>query len=105
MSDELNQPRCWSGPSKYASHGHASPRALSTARCVVPESNHTSRMSVSFLNGPADAHEGQRKSSGTNASAGSVTHTSEFAARTFAATLAMISGCALGTSFTPASTG
>ena len=50
-SDEWNQPRCWSWPSRYRSaSGPVSwpapacePR--STVVWVVPESNHTSRMS------------------------------------------------------------
>src|SRR5579863_10519571 len=52
MSRELwNQPRYWSPPSMYISEGQVRPnRWLSTARWLDPESNHTSRMSVSLLN-------------------------------------------------------
>ena len=50
ISSELwNQPRYWSGPSRYMSAGHMlTCRASSTARCEEPESNHTSRMSISL---------------------------------------------------------
>src|ERR1700735_87981 len=48
-SDELNHPRACSTASRYASAGHfSSGRALSTAACDEPESNHTSRMSSSL---------------------------------------------------------
>ncbi|MNM99969.1 hypothetical protein D3C81_1125490 [compost metagenome] len=50
-SDEWNQPRCWSEPSRYRSaRGPVSwpigcePRR--TCQCVVPESNQTSRVSL-----------------------------------------------------------
>src|SRR5215831_416118 len=51
-SSELwNQPRYWSPPSRYTSAGQGRPkRWLSTARWLEPESNHTSRMSLSLLN-------------------------------------------------------
>ena len=59
-SEEWNQPRCWSWPSKYRSASGPSlcaytyePSAFlspwlpfKTVVCVVPESNHTSRISV-----------------------------------------------------------
>src|SRR5471030_2013391 len=50
-SDEWNQPRCWSEPSRYRSAGKAScslcePRK--TVWCVVPESNQTSSVSLFF---------------------------------------------------------
>src|SRR5690606_8016412 len=57
-SDEWNQPRCWSEPSRYRSAGHASSSACepltawswppSTVACVVPESNQTSSVSRFF---------------------------------------------------------
>ena len=51
ISSELwNQPRYWSGPSKYTSAGHSGP--FNTARCDEPESNHTSRMSFSLRHFP-----------------------------------------------------
>ena len=87
ISDELNQPRCWSGPSKYSTRPrsahtrvHASRNAgcvVCVARCVQPESNHTSRMSVSFLNGPEAPQPGHRKPGGTKRSTGSSYHESE----------------------------
>src|SRR4051812_11469981 len=51
LKDELNQPRYWSPPSRYTSAGNrsVSPRVSKTATHDEPESNHTSRMSVSFL--------------------------------------------------------
>src|SRR6266568_6729292 len=50
-SDDWNQPRCWSCPSRYTAAGHvSSERVFKTAMCEHPESNHTSRMSVSFRN-------------------------------------------------------
>ena len=51
VNNELwNQPRCWSEPSKYKSAGCCnSGRRLSTAACVEPESNQTSKVSVTFL--------------------------------------------------------
>ena len=45
---DWNQPRCWSEPSRYRSAGLPKPRAASTASWVTPESNQTSRMSVTF---------------------------------------------------------
>src|SRR5277367_4615901 len=48
-SNELwNQPRYWSGPSRYTSASQRWLSRVSTARCVEPDSNHTSRMSVSL---------------------------------------------------------
>ena len=68
MSEELNQPRCWSGPSKYttlpvparaAAHAGTSSGCWTwMARCVEPESNHTSSTSVSRRNGPLPPHFG-----------------------------------------------
>src|SRR3546814_18378571 len=45
-SDDWNQPRCWSEPSRYRSAGLPRPRSSSTVSWVTPESNQTSRMSV-----------------------------------------------------------
>src|ERR1700722_15692045 len=49
--EEWNHPRCWAPPSRYRSAGQGKlgswPR---TAAWLDPDSNHTSRMSVSFLN-------------------------------------------------------
>src|SRR5258706_368615 len=50
-SEEWNQPRCWSEPSRYMSAGkldssRCEPR--STVKCVVPESNQTSSVSRAF---------------------------------------------------------
>ena len=50
-SEEWNQPRCWSLPSRYRSAGE--PRSAfgsRTAAWETPESNQTSRMSISFSN-------------------------------------------------------
>src|SRR4029077_4603050 len=49
-SSELwNQPRYWSPPSRYMSAGQGREFCgVSTARWLTPESNHTSRMSVSL---------------------------------------------------------
>src|SRR5690349_19486834 len=48
-SDEWNQPRCWSEPSRYIEAGNLrSVHCLelrSTQACVVPDSNQTSRIS------------------------------------------------------------
>src|SRR5690349_5710736 len=47
-SDEWNQPRCWSEPSRYRSAGNcesARCEPRSTVKCVEPESNHTSSVS------------------------------------------------------------
>src|SRR5690242_1101571 len=51
-SSELwNQPRYWSPPSRYTSDGQGRLfLSVSTARWLDPESNHTSRMSLSLLN-------------------------------------------------------
>ena len=50
-SEEWNQPRCWSEPSRYMSAGQrSSGRVSSTAAWLQPESNQTSRMSVSLRN-------------------------------------------------------
>src|SRR5437868_3649325 len=54
ISNELwNQPRYWSGPSRYISAGQGNsalglPGGSSTARCDDPESNQTSRISLSL---------------------------------------------------------
>ena len=48
--EELNQPRCWSEPSRYIAHGTSKPLTSSTPDQEEPESNHTSMISVSFLN-------------------------------------------------------
>ena len=45
-SDEWNQPRCWSEPSRYRSAGQGRPRASSTKAWVEPDSNQTSTMSM-----------------------------------------------------------
>ena len=45
-SEEWNQPRCWSVPSRYRSAGQGRPRASSTKAWVEPLSNHTSTMSI-----------------------------------------------------------
>src|SRR5690625_1775576 len=51
--EELNQPRYWSLPSKYTSAGRLwSSRCVNTASWDEPESNHTSIISVSFVNSP-----------------------------------------------------
>ncbi len=50
-SDEWNQPRCWSEPSRYMSAGKCDSAACeprSTVSCVVPESNQTSSVSLFF---------------------------------------------------------
>jgi hypothetical protein len=50
-SDEWNQPRCWSDPSRYISAGKCDSAACeprSTVSCVVPESNQTSSVSLFF---------------------------------------------------------
>src|SRR5471030_117496 len=48
-SDEWNQPRCWSEPSRYRSAGHLRSGLPSSVKtCVQPESNQTSRMSVTW---------------------------------------------------------
>ena len=45
--DDWNQPRCWSEPSRYIWAGRSSSsRSSSTQRWETPESNQTSRMSV-----------------------------------------------------------
>ena len=49
-SEDWNQPRCWSEPSRYMSAGQRSPsseRCLSTLWCETPDSHHTSRISGS----------------------------------------------------------
>src|SRR5471032_3423005 len=49
-SDEWNQPRCWSDPSRYRSTG--SPidgSGAQTAYHDAPDSNHTSTMSFSLM--------------------------------------------------------
>ncbi len=49
-SDDWNQPRCWSEPSRYMFAGlRSSGRVSSTLVCEQPDSNHTSTMSVSGL--------------------------------------------------------
>ncbi len=50
-SDEWNQPRCWSEPSRYMSAGKCDTSACdprSTVWCVEPESNQTSSVSRFF---------------------------------------------------------
>src|SRR4051812_24055587 len=57
-SEEWNQPRCWSEPSRYRSDGKAETSACeprSTVWCVVPESNHTSSVSLFFRYMPASS--------------------------------------------------
>src|SRR6202158_6089591 len=47
--DEWNQPRCWSPPSVYRSAGAWSSRSMSRTACqLAPDSNQTSRMSISL---------------------------------------------------------
>ena len=49
-SDDWNQPRCWSEPSRYMSAGKRRPsasRCFNTLVCDTPLSHHTSRMSFS----------------------------------------------------------
>ena len=49
-NEDWNQPRCWSEPSRYKSAGSvSSSRSRSTAKCVVPESNQTSKVSRTAL--------------------------------------------------------
>ncbi len=75
-SEEWNQPRCWSEPSRYISAGQrSSGRVSSTAAWLQPESNHTSRMSVSLRNSPPP-HFGQRVPAGSSAAASRVYHSS-----------------------------
>ena len=45
-SEDWNQPRCWSEPSRYRSAGQGRPRASSTKAWVEPDSNQTSTMSL-----------------------------------------------------------
>ena len=48
-SDDWNQPRCWSLPSRYISQGQDRPKfSFSTDMWDTPLSNHTSRMFLSF---------------------------------------------------------
>src|SRR6185437_7291555 len=48
-SEDWNQPRCWSPPSVYRSAGkRSSGSCSSTASQEAPDSNHTSRMSISL---------------------------------------------------------
>src|SRR5215813_5802666 len=76
ISDELNQPRYWSGPSIYTSEGQGNPRsATSTASEDEPESNQTSRMSVSFVNSEP-LQFGQVKPSGRRYSGSRAYHAS-----------------------------
>src|ERR1700688_1673204 len=50
-SEEWNQPRCWSPPSVYRSAGQLSSGSRSSTACqLAPDSNHTSRMSISLRN-------------------------------------------------------
>ena len=48
--DDWNHPLYWSCPSRYKSAGTLIPLSASTPWCEEPESNHTSIISVSFLN-------------------------------------------------------
>ena len=52
-SDDWNQPRCWSEPSRYMSAGKVRPsvsaRWRQTLVCETPDSHHTSRMSFSGM--------------------------------------------------------
>ncbi len=49
--EDWNHPLCWSEPSRYRSDGHLNSGRISrTAAWLEPESNHTSIISVSFLN-------------------------------------------------------
>ena len=49
-SEEWNQPRCWSDPSRYKSAGKGRPRGGRTKACVEPDSNQTSTMSMTCSN-------------------------------------------------------
>src|SRR3546814_12830582 len=72
-SDEWNQPRCWSEPSRYRSAGQASsapcepPSAWSlppsTLACVVPASNQPSSVSRFFSYWSASSSSSSRGSS------------------------------------------
>src|SRR5260370_39372432 len=76
-SDELNHPRACSTASRYASAGHfSSRRALSTAACDEPESNHTSKMSSS-LRKTAPPHFAHLTSGATKSDAGRMYQASE----------------------------
>src|SRR5437763_705666 len=62
IREELNQPRNWSPPSRYASAGQRRPAYFSLSNTAIedaPLSNQTSSMSVSFVNSrpPHFAHE------------------------------------------------
>src|SRR4030067_2059696 len=71
-----NHPLCWSLPSRYISAGHeSSGLSLSTAAWLTPESNHTSSISVSFVNS-VFPHFGQLVPFGRSSDASFMTHTS-----------------------------
>src|SRR5690606_39526982 len=70
-SDEWNQPRCWSLPSRYMSAGKVDCDACeprSTVSCVVPESNQTSSVSRFFTYWSASSPSSSRGSSRCQAS-------------------------------------
>src|SRR5690606_23777779 len=77
ISEELNQPRYWSDPSRYISAGKAkSSLVFNTPACVEPESNQTSIISVSLRNSPWP-HFAQLVPSGTRSFSSRANHTSE----------------------------
>ena len=72
-----------------------------TARCVQPESNHTSRMSVSLRNGPFAPHAEQVKPPGRKRSTGSSYHASDPCSRVSAAARSMTAGSSSASSHDP----
>src|SRR6185312_2857546 len=65
-SEEWNQPRCWSEPSRYIeagklNHGHFC-LLRSTQACVVPLSNQTSRISSTLRHWPACSTPSRKRS-------------------------------------------
>src|SRR5438874_2604851 len=76
-----------------------------SARWVQPESNHTSRMSVSLRNRPGLPHAEQVKPAGRNASTGRSYHASEPCSRVRSAARAMTCGSSSGPSQASRSTG
>src|SRR5688572_24598840 len=98
MSEELNQPRYWSPPSRYTSAGQRSPSYFSrTATEEEPLSNHTSRMSVSFVNS-APPQAWQAYPSGRSSFASREYQASDDSRSKKSATRLMISGAATASS-------
>src|SRR5918993_1808162 len=76
IRDELNHPRNWSPPSRYTSAGQRKDSYFSsTATDEEPLSNHTSRMSVSFVNSAAP-HFSQANPAGSKSFASRAYHAS-----------------------------